>query len=252
LAGRGHLLTFIPEMKTSGRDSTAHRNRDRLKSFCTDAKQICELKGQEAFQTTNPTRTFITTNHAYVVHLETQQRRYFLCSVSDAWVSNSELWSAVHAEMKMGDCLLAISNVLSRIELKSFNPNRIPKTEKNLEQTVGSQHAAFHFCAWITKSIPDECTHFEVHGDRYILADKSLFVETATAFRWFSAWHQEFKPGARKPSQVVFRDHLRRYGYQSVKKRKNDTRYYYYCFESIGTLAAYLGTTTEELSEHLL
>jgi len=182
LSGRftGHLkeavFVCVNEVGWAGNMDAADRLKDRI----TNKVITIEKKGQDAVFEKNCLHLMITTNHDWVVHSSSDERRFAVFDVLSNRVRDYRFWKRLVRQMDQEAGLQAMLHELLNWNLGDWHPREdIPQTEALREQALASMspEEAFLRDLWESGEIPahwiQSGTSEDWHENRtlYILRD---------------------------------------------------------------------------------
>jgi hypothetical protein len=133
------------------------RAQDRIKSLITEPIISIEEKHQPQRIINSFHRFFAASNHEHFVQVDNDDRRYFVLEVSDEMAQNEVYFKRLFDVIGSDDAIAAFMHILTKIDLKGFNPRVAPKTKAHAEQKILSLsrfEKYWHHAMW-TAELPN-------------------------------------------------------------------------------------------------
>lgn len=118
---KGILLLHANEASWGGNKS----ERGKLKAMVTDAKVPVEMKGQDITDIDNYLRLIVSSNEAWPVPIDIDDRRFLVLDVSPVYQQDQTFFAALHDQLAQGG-RAALMHDLMAIDLSSFSPRNKP------------------------------------------------------------------------------------------------------------------------------
>lgn len=101
----------------------------KLKAIITERNKIIEGKGRDAIIVPNFTHLIISTNEDWPVHLDNDDRRFFILKVSNKHKEDKTYFKAIHDELEHGGLEAFLFELLQE-DLSGFNHREFPQTDE--------------------------------------------------------------------------------------------------------------------------
>lgn len=146
IAGRftGHLMTAALAVLDEAVFTGDPRQADAIKSRVTAKVMTYEQKGVDPVRGTNRCAYVMMTNHDHAWQATADERRAVVVDVGDTLRGDLPFWARYHA-WAGGAGPAALLNYLQQVDVSSFNPRAIPKSEalrRQVEMTALRDPAA--------------------------------------------------------------------------------------------------------------
>lgn len=115
-----------------------------LKALITEETIRVEAKGVDNLESRNCVRLWMNTNERWAVHVDLDDRRFFILDVPDDQRRNSAYFSAMEQQMETGG-YQALLHYLLTYDLKQFDIRAVPRTEELRRQQQQSMGPAESF-----------------------------------------------------------------------------------------------------------
>jgi Family of unknown function (DUF5906) len=96
-----------------------------LKAFITESKIFIEPKGKDGYWIINFRHLILSSNETHVVHLDPDDRRFFILEVSDSHKEDIPYFRAIEEQLKNGGYEALLYDLLNE-DLSSFDPRIMP------------------------------------------------------------------------------------------------------------------------------
>ena len=114
------------------------KSSDQLKSKVAEPVMRIEEKHQPA-RTINSLHRFIAaTNHSHFANIDHDDRRLFICEVSDVYKQDTEYFKRFHDALKDDHSVAAFVYHLMNLDISDFNVRQRPQTNEHIEQKLES------------------------------------------------------------------------------------------------------------------
>jgi hypothetical protein len=118
---RNAILIHANEATWGGNKSES----GKLKAMITDATIPIEMKGMDILHVNNYMRLVVSSNNAWPVPVEADDRRFLLLDVAPVFKQNTNFFAALHAQMNSGG-RAALMHDLMKENLAGFSPRNKP------------------------------------------------------------------------------------------------------------------------------
>lgn len=109
--------------------SSASNGLGTLKAMITDSLCMIEAKGKDRIMLRNYKHLIVSSNESFPVHLDSDDRRFFVLKVSDAKKENYEYFKAIREELDNNGYPALLHDLLNE-DLSSFNPRSFPESDE--------------------------------------------------------------------------------------------------------------------------
>ena len=99
-----------------------------LKALVTEKTVRVEPKGQNTFSVPNRLKIVMASNAEWCVPVSSEERRYFVCDVSNAKLGDRDYFNRLHAAIEDGEAE-AMLHDLMQMDLSSFSHRDVPHTD---------------------------------------------------------------------------------------------------------------------------
>ena len=114
------------------------KSSDKLKSFLTEPILRIEEKFQPARTIDSLHRCIAATNHSHFANIDRDDRRLFICEVSDIHKQDQEYFKTFHRAIADGRSVPAFVHYLMNLDISDFNVRVRPLTAEHAEQKLES------------------------------------------------------------------------------------------------------------------
>jgi hypothetical protein len=111
------------------------RTADALKSRITASMIPIDEKYRQRRQVPNRLHVMLTTNHTWAIAAGVHARRYFVVEVSDEVAQDKHWFDTLYRDLETGGTEEFLG-LLLRVELGTWHPRQVPKTDELVEQQV--------------------------------------------------------------------------------------------------------------------
>lgn len=108
-----------------------------LKAMITERTCLIEGKNKDKIMVKNFKHLILSSNEDWPVHLDADDRRFFVLRVSDDHKEDQVYFSAIHEELKNGGYEALLYDLLNE-DLKEFNPRRFPHSKDAFDIKIRS------------------------------------------------------------------------------------------------------------------
>lgn len=149
-----------------------------LKAMITDRLCLIEGKGKDRIMLRNYKHVIISSNETFPVHLDSDDRRFFVLRVGDAQKENYQYFKQIIKELENGGYEALLYDLLHE-DISSFNPRVFPWSKESFNIKLLSSHS----CArYLYEAL--SMGHFDIglrHPWRGI-------VQRADMYRYYKEW----------------------------------------------------------------
>jgi hypothetical protein len=130
---RNIVLLHANEATWGGNKSEA----GKLKSIITDAKIPVEMKNQDLIQIDNVVRLVVSSNEAWPVPIDPDDRRFLVLDVSDVFKQDQRFFGALHKQLENGGRQALMHDLLA-VDLSAYSPRAKPATQFGADMKIRS------------------------------------------------------------------------------------------------------------------
>lgn len=123
--GANKLLIVFDE---AGKWGGAYRMNDRMKSLITQETTCLERKGRDPITVQDKSNIVFTTNNAWPLKRETDDRRYSCQECSGGKVGDKQYFDALQKELQDPQTAFYFHQYLSSIDISDWDPRKVPVT----------------------------------------------------------------------------------------------------------------------------
>lgn len=118
------------------------RDIGTVKAMITDPLCLIESKGKDQIVVRNFKHVILSSNEDWPVHLDPDDRRFFVLRVSEKHKEDHEYFKAIHEELQQGGYEALLYDLLNE-DLSNFNPHRLPSNTDSFDikmRSAGPTH----------------------------------------------------------------------------------------------------------------
>ena len=115
-----------------------------LKAMITDSLCTIEAKGKDVIMLKNYKHVIISSNESFPVHLDSDDRRFFVLRVSDIHKEDHEYFKAIFEELKNGGYEALLYDLLHE-DISEFNPRKFPESYESFKIKLMSTNSCARY-----------------------------------------------------------------------------------------------------------
>jgi len=124
-----------------------------LKALITEPKMFIEAKGKDGYWIDNFKHLIVSSNEDWAVHLDPDDRRFFVLDVSDARKEDIPYFTAIRQQLEGGGYEALMYDLMNE-DLTSFDPKIMPENFTGFDMKMESASSMDRF---IYTSLKEEC-----------------------------------------------------------------------------------------------
>ena len=166
----------------------------KLKAMVTEKFCVIEGKGKDQIAMRNFKHLILSSNEDWPVHLDRDDRRFFVLKISNKYKQDQNYFKKLHKELKT-DGLQALLYDLLNEDISEFNPNVIPQSLEAFEIKMQSAPSTEKYIYEVLKigsfdiGKGGQSEHWRTNRDKYSILTDTVFVD-------YKDWceHQGIRP----------------------------------------------------------
>ncbi|GEM_PF-1170726 len=115
-----------------------------VKAMITDSLCLIESKGKDQIRVRNFKHVILSSNEDWPVHLDADDRRFFVLRVSEKHKEDTEYFKAIQEELKNGGYEALLYDLLHE-DMGDFNPRRLPSNADSFAIKMRSANSAYRY-----------------------------------------------------------------------------------------------------------
>ena len=193
----------------------------KVKTMITEQECLIESKGKDRIMVKNFKHLILSSNEDWPVHIDRDDRRFFVLSVSDAHKEDIEYFKAIQNELDSGGYEALLYDLLNE-DLKEFDPRKFPHSSAAFDIKMRSESSVSRF-------IYDALANgtFDSEGDEDTWAE---IIPKQDLYAFYKGWCMENEE--TKLQQNIFGASLKKIipGLSYCRQMFGGKRTYVYCF----------------------
>jgi hypothetical protein len=115
-----------------------------IKAMITDRRCLIESKGKDRVEFDNVKHVILSSNEDWPLHLDPDNRRFFVFNVSDKHKEDHQYFKAIQYELDNGGYEALLYDLLHE-DITDFNPRRLPSTSNAFDIQMRSADSAYRY-----------------------------------------------------------------------------------------------------------